>query len=388
MNIRHLRSPFLFALSILYFSSSSSIQIINAWQPPSSPSFVSRPAARPIIKRQRVGITASSCCLFESIGGEVKDAEDAARGGVGGTRVYYTKGAEIYPSCNNRQFTLADSFPNGIIPPQAQSILRERNVNISASSLSSSSSSSSLSSRRNFLLLGGGAGISALAAMGTKIDFQSPAKMTTTTTTMDVSKAIEWLDKYCDRRFLHAMVASDYKFLYYGIGSKNDAKASSVANTRNEIQSSTNIQTVTLPFDLLSIETYGTQKAVEYFQSLESSLENELVKPSNGHLMTTSIDDAAKWGSVASMWPMDGAHFAWFQDGKPFYPREDVVGGLGTDNVQELLVVDGIDCGREGLEDALRARHCEILVNASEFLVVPVEFEQEFRTALGNSFLV
>jgi hypothetical protein len=142
---------------------------------------------------------------------------------------------------------------------------------------------------------------------------------------------------------------------------------------------------VTLPSDLLFVETYGSQKAVDYFQSLESILAKELVKPSNGHLMTTSVKDAAEWGSVASMWPMDGAHFAWFQDLKRFYPRDVLV---EDDNRREELIVDGKDCGRDGLEDALRRDHCEILVNAKQFLVVPVELDEELRNALKSSFLV
>jgi len=305
------------------------------------------------------------------------------------TRLYekfYTKGAEIYPTCNNKQFTLADSFPNGTIPPRAQSILKEKNVDIPLASSSSSLSSDPMTlsvmslSRRNFFFVGG-AGISTtLVAMGIqnrRIDegITGNAIMTatsmTTTTTMDVSQAIEWLDQYCDRRFLHAMVASDYRFLYYGIGNNSNAAG---------------IRTVTLPpSDLLSVETYGTQKAVDYFQSLESKLEKELVKPSNGHLMTTSEKDAAEWGcSVASMWPMDGAHFAWFGDLKPFFDARHA----GKDNRHEELIVDGKDCGRDGLEDALRGDHTEVLVNARQYLVVPVEFDEELRNALKSSFLV
>ena len=37
----------------------------------------------------------------------------------------YTKGAEIYPPTNQNSFTLADSFPNGIIPAMATSILMQ-----------------------------------------------------------------------------------------------------------------------------------------------------------------------------------------------------------------------------------------------------------------------
>jgi hypothetical protein len=239
------------------------------------------------------------------------------------------------------------------------------------------------SSRRDFLLLGGG--LSTLAAIGTVVSFQSSKDMSTSTTTtaMDVSTAIEWLDKYCDRRFLHAVVASDYRFLYYGIGNEEVRSSSPPPKDSNGDKSV--IRTVTLTPDLLSVETYGTQEAVDYFQRLESTFYKELVKPSNGHLMTTTVEDAAEWGSVASMWPMDRAHFAWFQDMKRFYPREDVI---VNGNVQELLIVDGKDCGREGLEDALRSNHCEILVNASQFLVVPIEFEEELRNALKSSFLV
>ncbi len=78
------------------------------------------------------------------------------------SEAYYTKGAEIFPECNKREFTLADSFPNGIIPPMAQDILKDEAPDVLKRLLdeeglqkgsSSSSDSGSDSSRRNIILL-------------------------------------------------------------------------------------------------------------------------------------------------------------------------------------------------------------------------------------------
>jgi len=224
-------------------------------------------------------------------------------------------------------------------------------------------------SRRNFIL-----GISSAVASG--VAFQSLSLKSEYDTNasspikpMGVPEAIQWIDDNCDRRFLHAIIASDYSFLYYGVDGTKDRKSS--------------IRSEKFNADLLSLDTYGTKEAVDYFQSVESILEKEIVKPSNGHLMTTSPKDAAKWGTAASIWPINGAHYAWFQDGGLFYPRDNAKNIVRGD-----LIVDGKDCGRESLEDALRTDGCEIMVTADNFLVVPASLDEALRDALKGSFLV
>lgn len=282
---------------------------------------------------------------------------------------FYSKGAEIYPPCNQKQFTLADSFPNGIIPPQAQSILAEKAPFVQNIAVEDDvdAAQSQGSSRRNFIL-----GISSAVAAGAAIQSISlPNKVTYSPITMTIPEAVQWIDDNCDRRFLHAIVASDHSFLYYGVD--RDVKGKGKSTIRSEKFNA----------DLLDLDTYGTKEAVEYFQSVESILGKEVVKPSNGHLMTTSSKDASKWGTAASIWPMEGAHYAWFQDGGIFYPRDNA-----SSIVREDFIIDGKDCGRESLEDALRTNGCEVMVTADNFLVVPASLDDKLREALKGAFLV
>jgi hypothetical protein len=281
----------------------------------------------------------------------------------------YSKGAEIYPQCNKKLFTLADSFPNGAIPPQAQSILKAKAPSLHQQQIIGEDDAAQ-GSRRNFIL-----GISSAVAAGAALQLNSvPNEYAMNSASpikaMGISEAIQWIDDNCDRRFLHAIIASDYSFLYYGVDGAKDGKPS--------------IHTEKFNADLLSLDTYGTKEAVDYFQSVESILAQELVKPSNGHLMSTSPKDAAKWGTAASIWPVNGAHYAWFQDGGLFYPRDNDVRSI----VRDDFIVDGKDCGRESLEDALKTDGCEIMVTADNFLVVPASQEVELRDALKGSFLV
>ena len=139
--------------------------------------------------------------------------------------------------------------------------------------------------------------------------------------------------------------------------------------------------------DLLVEGTYDSPDALPFFQSIQNILENETVNPSNGHLTTSSAIDAGKWGVAASIWPRNGAHYAWFQDGGLFYPRSISSNG-GSVVQREDIIVDGKDCGKESLEDALRSESCEVLLATDEVLVVPAAMDQQLREALEGSFLV
>lgn len=197
-----------------------------------------------------------------------------------------------------------------------------------------------------------------------KQNTQAPSKSVTMS---GINEIVEWINQNCDRRFLHAIVSSDYEFLYRG---------ASLSSNKAYLSYETP--------DLLDEETYGEKSAQLYFQTLEKILEAEKVKPSNGHLMTTSIRDASLWGpSVVSVWPLECSHYAWFQDEGLFYPRTDP---LTRDNI----IIDGRDCGKNNLEDALRSDACEIMVSSpnNSFLFVPVELDEKLRNALQSSFLI
>jgi hypothetical protein len=189
-------------------------------------------------------------------------------------------------------------------------------------------------------------------------------------TLLSVDEAIAWIDQNCDRRFLNAVVASDYRFMYRGVN--NDEQKKNFALVLKEES------------DLLIPGTYTDNKAVNYFENLEQILKDDVVKPSNGHLATTSVREASNWGTPASIWPLsDNAHYAWIQQGGVFYPPSST---LTLDRNQ--LIIDGKDCGRDSLEDALRGESWEIMFRADSYLAVPVPMEQALRRGLKNSFIV
>mmetsp|Transcript_16533 Transcript_16533/g.47594 ORF Transcript_16533/g.47594 Transcript_16533/m.47594 type:complete len:334 (-) Transcript_16533:375-1376(-) len=207
----------------------------------------------------------------------------------------------------------------------------------------------------------------------------NPAGLTKVTALPSVRAALDLIDKSCDRRFIHAVVASDYNFLYRGLPSGGvDARSPTI---RME------------PCDLLDPSTYGSDEAASYFRALDDRMKSDgsPVLPSNGHLGVTCPKAAAEWGGVAaSVWPLggeaydDGVHFAWFESGGEFWPRP-AAGAVASDNV----IVDGIDCGRLSLDDALAGDRWEVLFRADRgFLAVPVAFEAELREGFRSSFLV
>lgn len=198
-----------------------------------------------------------------------------------------------------------------------------------------------------------------------------------------VDAALDLIDASCDRRFLHAVVASDYNFLYRGLPSGGiDARSPTL---RDE------------PCDLLDLATYGSDEAAAYFRDLDGAMKarGSPVLPSNGHLGVTCPKAAAEWGGVAaSIWPLgggesddDGVHFAWFESGGEFWPRPAAraTGGASADGI----IVDGIDCGRLSLDDALVGDRWEVLFRADRgFLAVPAAFDAKLREGLRQSFLV
>ena len=86
----------------------------------------------------------------------------------------------------------------------------------------------------------------------------------------------------------------------------------------------------------------------------------------------------------ASIWPlMDTSfdkkiHYVWPQNG-----------GLLLDEANDSndIIVDGIDCGKMSLEDALLG-DMQVLVQAPSYLNVPKSMEQSLREGLQKSFLI
>lgn len=171
-----------------------------------------------------------------------------------------------------------------------------------------------------------------------------------------VEDALALIDSQIDRRFFHALVASDYQLLYRGVGSTRDARYPSVVKVES-----------------LSQET---PVAEDFLAAVGSS---SLVEDFSGntpfHLTTTY---STKFRSM-SIWPLgENVHFAWTER------EEDML--LSSNN--NKLIVDGVDCGVMSLEDALERPKGQVMVHADSFLLVPASMEQELISKLKDSFLV
>ena len=272
----------------------------------------------------------------------------------------------------------------------------------------------------------------------------------TTTTTLVMEECIDWIDRYCDRIFLHAVIASDYHFLYRGISTATATTTTTTLATDIVLvdaphAATTPARQLSLPSplptmqhdmtDLLQVETYG-RDGLEFFQKIEQVLlepESMMVRPSVGHLGTTIPIDAARWGEyAASIWPASlsssslghrPAHpdpavagtpnsYAWFCDGGLFYdptpnppgnpPPPSIRNGRRRTNDeirQSMVVVSGDrgsyprhyhrSCRNDNLVDALLDKNgCEIMFTAGPYLAVPSIYDQLLRHHLRQSFLI
>lgn len=168
-----------------------------------------------------------------------------------------------------------------------------------------------------------------------------------------VREALALIESECDKRFLHGVVASGYKFMYRCI-----------------------------PTDDSSFPIITQSKASDVilssgdFASLERNMADRVIKPSTAHLAYTSPDQIVD-GVAASVWPLGGdVHFAWSEDG-------DLL-----QNSAGKVIVDGVDCGRMSLEDALEGCDREIMFRADRYLAVPVSLEADLVNGLRSAFII
>ena len=122
---------------------------------------------------------------------------------------------------------------------------------------------------------------------------------------LDLSTAAELISTQCPPEFLRAVARSRW-FLYRGEGLQQP-------------------RVLSPPPDLLQLETYGSQAALEYFMCLETTLaaEGALARPSTGHIGTSRRADAEVWGAAASVWPIKvqpRLAYAWPVQGRVFWP--------------------------------------------------------------------
>lgn len=68
--------------------------------------------------------------------------------------------------------------------------------------------------------------------------------------------------------------------------------------------------------DLLSPQTYGCSRAMEYFQALEEC-SSHIVRPSTSHIASSSLQDASLWGNPVSIWPIGTSFFYAFPKQHP-----------------------------------------------------------------------
>jgi hypothetical protein len=236
---------------------------------------------------------------------------------------------------------------------------------------------------------------------------------------------------------LHAVIASNYHFLYRGISilptvppMESTARSNNVFKIAHAASTTSNAilpsQQPTIQYDipdLLQIDTYG-EDGVRYFQRIESLLQNDSIRPSIGHLGTTISIDAASWGNYsASIWPLSSngrmsrtsspqvpitvtapsislhVSYAWFCKGGLFYPRKET-----DDQIQRsmIAVVNGADGRRsntdhdddacscdDSLVDALQYPDgCEIMFTSNTYLAIPSMYDMELRDQLRQSFLI
>jgi len=178
----------------------------------------------------------------------------------------------------------------------------------------------------------------------------APSKSTVST----VEEALKIIESIGDKRFLHAMVASDYKFFYEG--------------------------SKTVPSDV-DVEDIFSKKV--------PSIRNE----SRSVILATTGNLSSKKSS--SLWPLGNSvgtgngdiHYAWPEQGGALQSnKKDDENSTSISNAQSMIV-DGIDCGKMSLEDALEG-DMQVLVQAPTYLSVPSYMESDLRKGLQEAFFI
>ena len=228
--------------------------------------------------------------------------------------------------------------------------------------------SSTIKSRRKFIISTAASVISPLILPHTVQAAEDNFNDITTT-----KEVAQYIQKHTNQSFLRSVIESDYNFLYRGLSSDSNKK----------LQGGNNIATVVVdePFDLLDFETYGSDEAVKYFQSLEIQMNDGKLsmRPSNSHIATTCPKEAAKWGAAVSIWPLSeqGVQFAWLENGGIFWPASATSGEIANSNGSP-----DIERGR-GLSRALKGDAWEIMFQADNgFLAVRATYDDELKQLL------
>ena len=219
----------------------------------------------------------------------------------------------------------------------------------------------------------------------------------------DIKSSAQFIETHCTK-ILQATKRTG-RLLYRG----RDSDKSSVKDQSSLVISESS--------DLLEPDTYGSILAAQYFNTLDQYIsthpragleyfqDNEqqstAARPSNGHIATSSIDEAGKWGAVYSCWPIDEMHYTYLKSYKLFW--KDSWGTLTTNDgkLSPLFWKDasafGSFCSRElvidrGLEGSLEKGN-EVLFTRTmrssnsdvkgDYLLVPISQEGKLIRELG-----
>lgn len=172
--------------------------------------------------------------------------------------------------------------------------------------------------------------------------------------------ALALIDAQGDRRFIHAVIASDYRLLYRG----------------GNLQKRPSVYSIEFDSDRMA-----TPLASDFKNALEQQQQSDMASTwsSNSpfHMAVTNpnmIDS-----KVVSVWPLgENVHFAWTSPQQ----QPDVL------NSNSKLIVDGVDCGVMSLEDALERPDGQVMMHANSFLMVPASMEKDLVEKLKHSFII
>lgn len=169
-------------------------------------------------------------------------------------------------------------------------------------------------------------------------------------TVSSVEEALKIIESRGDKRFLHGVVASDYKFLYE--------------------------QTKTIPSDI-DVEQIFSKKVPAV-----NNKSRAVVLATTGNLGPKK--SASLWPLESAMTSDNGIHYAWPEQGGALESNKTDDADVG---VAQKMIVDGIDCGKMSLEDALEGE-MQVLVQAPTYLSVPSYMESSLRKGLQGAFLI
>eukprot|EP00536_Pseudo-nitzschia_multiseries_P000737 jgi/Psemu1/321763/estExt_fgenesh1_pg.C_90027 len=186
----------------------------------------------------------------------------------------------------------------------------------------------------------------------------------TTSTVSSVEEALMIIESTGDKRFLHAVVASDYKFLY------------EQQQQQQPLSPDIDVEQI-FSKKVPSTRGDGVRSIVPAATGTLAPRKAASLWPLENAMCATAA--ASCNGSGSS----NGIHYAWPELGGVLRSNT----GIDDSSVLQAMIVDGIDCGKMSLEDALEG-DMQVLVQAPTYLLVPSYMESNLRNGLRNAFLI